>query len=122
MPARDSRDHGTPVRAGLLSLTQGDEFQRASGAPRSLGGPRARRDTAQLVVLFVGIQLALSVFSRSDYLFTSVAITASGNGPSDVARMADALFLPYWVWGLVCGGFSVWVLWKGLQTFLRDTA
>ena len=85
-------------------------------------GTRARRDTAQLVVLFVGIQLALSVFSRSDYLFTSVAITASGNGPSDVARMADALFLPYWVWGLVCGGFSVWVLWKGLQAFLRDTA
>lgn len=85
-------------------------------------GSRARRDTAQLVVLFVGIQLALSVFSRSDYLFTSVAITANGNGPSDVARMAEALFLPYWVWGLVCGAFSLWVLWQGLRSFLRDTA
>ena len=85
-------------------------------------GTRARSDTAQLIVLFVGIQLALSVFSRSDYLFTNVAVTATGTGPSDVARIADALFLPYWVWGIACGGFSAWVLWRGLQTFLRDTA
>ena len=85
-------------------------------------GLRAREDTAQLIVLFVGVQLALSVFSRSDYLFTSVAITATGNAPSDVARMADALFLPYWLWGLLCGGFSVWVLWRGIRAFLRTTA
>ncbi len=85
-------------------------------------GLRAAKDTAQLIVLFVGIQLALSVFSRSDYLFTSVAVTAQGNAPSDVARMSDALFLPYWVWGIACGGFSLWVLWRGIQAFLRDTA
>jgi hypothetical protein len=78
--------------------------------------------SSQLIVLFVGVQLALSVFSRSDYLFTSVAITATGNAPSDVARMADALFLPYWLWGLLCGGFSVWVLWRGIRAFLRTTA
>jgi hypothetical protein len=83
---------------------------------------KAKEDTAQLVVLFVGVQLALSVFSRSDYLFTNVAVTATGNGPSDVAKMADALFLPYWMWGLVCGGFSVWVLWRGLHAFIKDTA
>jgi hypothetical protein len=36
--------------------------------------------------------------------------------------MADALFLPYWLWGLLCGGFSVWVLWRGIRAFLRTTA
>lgn len=85
-------------------------------------GLKAAKDTAQLIVLFVGIQLALSVFSRSDYLFTNVAVTAAGNAPSDVANMADALFLPYWFWGLGCGAFSLFVLWKGLTAFLRDTS
>jgi hypothetical protein len=84
-------------------------------------GARARLDTCQVVVLFVGVQLALSVFSRSDYLFTSVARTALGNQPSDVAQIANALFLPYWFWGLACGGFSLLVLFLGLQTFLRAT-
>ena len=69
-------------------------------------GWKAKQDTCQVMVLFVGVQLALSVFSRSDYLFTHSAQTAIGTQPSDVAQMADALFLPYWFWGLVCGGFS----------------
>jgi hypothetical protein len=84
-------------------------------------GLKARVDTCQVVVLFVGVQLALSVFSRSDYLFTSVARTAMGNQPSDVAQMANALFLPYWFWGVACGGFSLLVLFWGIQTFLRAT-
>ena len=84
-------------------------------------GLKARVDTCQVVVLFVGVQLALSVFSRSDYLFTSTARTAIGNQPSDVAQMADALFLPYWFWGVACGGFSLLVLFWGLRTFLRAT-
>ena len=59
------------------------------------GGLRAAKDVAQLMILFVGVQLALSVFSRADYLFTDVARTGAGNAPSDVAYMAQALFLPY---------------------------
>jgi hypothetical protein len=70
-----------------------------------------------MVVLFVGVQLALSVFSRSDYLFTSVARTAQGANPSDVEMMSQALFLPYWFWGLACGGVSVGILVWGLRIF-----
>ena len=84
-------------------------------------GLKAKKDTCQVLVLFVGVQLALSVFSRSDYLFTSSAQTAIGSQPSDVAQMADALFLPYWFWGLVCGGFSILVLVVGIRNFLRAT-
>ena len=85
------------------------------------GGLKAARDVAQLIVLFIGVQLALSVFSRSDYLFTNIAHTAAGPAPSAVAHMADALFLPYWFWGVVCGTVSIAVLIVGLRACIRDT-
>jgi hypothetical protein len=41
--------------------------------------------------------------------------------PSDVAHISEALFLPYWVWGLVTGGISIAVLVGGMRSFIRDT-
>lgn len=79
----------------------------------------ASDEVAQLLLVFVAVQLALSVFSRSDYLFTPVAETSGGRMPSDVAQMAEALFLPYWFWGGACGAFSVLVLWLGFKSFWR---
>jgi hypothetical protein len=70
---------------------------------------------SKLVVTFLAIQLSLSVFSRSDYLFTDTAMTSAGPKPSDVAQIADALFLPYWFWGIVCGLFSVGILIFGIR-------
>ena len=61
------------------------------------------------------------VFSRADYLFTDVAHTGAGPAPSDVAYMAEALFLPYWFWGLFCGGLSLAILWAGLHRFVKAT-
>ncbi len=75
---------------------------------------KAPEGLAQLAMLFTGVQLALSVFSRADYLFTDVAHTGAGVMPSDVANMAEALFLPYWFWGFLCGGFSIATLALGL--------
>lgn len=74
---------------------------------------------SQLTLSFLSVQLALSVFSRGDYLFTDVARTQSGAMPSDVANMASALFLPYWFWGAACGLFSVAMLALGAWLFLR---
>ena len=76
-------------------------------------------DTAQVLVVFLSTQLALSVFSRGDYLFTEVAHTGAGVMPSDVAQMATALGGPYWLWGIVCGAFSVAVLLVGVWSFAR---
>ena len=64
----------------------------------------------RFTLVFLAVQLALSVFSRSDYLFTSVARTGAGPMPSDVAQMASALFLPFWFWGAACGALSLAVL------------
>lgn len=78
-----------------------------------------RADLAQLVVIFLALQLALSVFSRGDYLFTASAETGNGPMPSDVAQIAAALFLPFWFWGALCGAVSIVVLGYGIKTFWK---
>lgn len=77
---------------------------------------------AQTVLLFVAVQLALSVFSRADYLFTPVATTGHGTMPSDVARIAEALILPYWFWGGCCGLVSVAILVGALRWTLGSAS
>ena len=81
---------------------------------------RASARTAQVAVIFLSVQLALAVFSRSDYLFTDVAQTSSGKMPSDVAQMANALVGPYWFWGGVCALISVVTLAGGAFALLRE--
>ncbi len=82
-------------------------------------GLKAKETWAQLALVLVAVQLALSVFSRGDYLFTDTARMATGDMPSDVANMASALFLPYWFWGALCGAFSVVVLIFGALSYVR---
>jgi hypothetical protein len=80
---------------------------------------KANGDIAQIAVMFLSVQLALSVFSRSDYLFTAEAQTANGVMPSDVQQMSNALGGPYWFWGAVCAALSVAVLGVGAFSLLR---
>jgi hypothetical protein len=83
-------------------------------------GLRAPPAWTQVVVLFIAVQLSLSVFSRGDYLFTPVAQTAIGPVPSDSAQIAMALAGPYWLWGALCGLLSVAILVLGLAATLRS--
>lgn len=83
-----------------------------------IGVKRSHWD-CQLGLVFLGTQLALSTWSRSDYLFTPVARTANGTMPSDVAQMAQALWLPYWVWGGLCFLCSLATLWYGIAPYWR---
>ncbi|MEM7583830.1 MAG: M50 family metallopeptidase [Acidobacteriota bacterium] len=80
---------------------------------------KASGEVAQLVLIFLAVQLALSVFSRGDYLFTPVAQTSAGTMPSDVGQIAEALFFPYWFWGAICGAISVAVLLYGIKAYWR---
>lgn len=80
---------------------------------------RASRETSQLVLVFLALQLALSVFSRSGYLFTPVAQTGAGTMPSDVGQMANALWLPWWFWGALCGAASVVVVVGAFRAYWR---
>ncbi len=80
---------------------------------------RLSLEAQRLTVVFVGVQLALSVFSRADYLFTQFVENPSGRFPSDVMQMQQALLLPYWFWGALCGSVSVAVLIWGVRLFWR---
>jgi hypothetical protein len=82
-------------------------------------GVKGRGRWPQALVILAAVQLALSVFSRGDYLFTATAETAQGPMPSDVAHIAEALFLPFWFWGALCGLVSVAVLGVGMGLLLR---
>jgi hypothetical protein len=80
---------------------------------------KAGSRVSQIALVFLGTQLGLSVFSRGDYLFTDRAATSTGSMPSDVASMSDALLLPYWFWGLLCGAISIAALVVGARALWR---
>jgi hypothetical protein len=83
---------------------------------------RAGDEVARLGLVFLAVQLALSSYSRGDYLFTRWADGAGGRMPSDVEHMARALLLPFWFWGAVCAAFSLAVIAAGGWLFLRRGA
>lgn len=73
----------------------------------------------QFITVFLAVQLALSVFARADYLFTGTAVTAAGTMPSDVGQIAQALWLPYLVWGALIALASLLVLAFGLRRYVH---
>ena len=84
------------------------------------GGHFLKPEWSRLVVAFLGVQLALSVFSRSDYLFVKFADVGGERLPSDVQRIAAEMGLPYWFWGIVMGLISVAILAVGVRALLRS--
>jgi len=77
---------------------------------------RTSAQTAQIALTFMAVQLALSVFSRSGYLFAKSA----GRGlPSDVMQLSEVLAGPFWFWGVVCGVISLVCLIVGGWVLIR---
>lgn len=93
-------------------------FVGAVAAVCLLAAVQPRAELAQLFLVFLCVQLALSVYSRGGYLFTEVARTGEGEMPSDVAQMAAALGGPYWLWGGICAAVSVVALVAGAWAML----
>jgi len=79
---------------------------------------RGNETFCQFAVIFIAVQLALSVFTRSDYLFTQ-SVNGRPGSASDVEQIARHLFLPYWFWGIVCAGLSLAILAFGLKPYWR---
>jgi len=82
---------------------------------------RARPALAQMVLVFLGVQLALSVYTGGGYLFTQYATIQNGERhASDTQAMADAIGGTYWFWGVVCAAFSALVLLVGVWLYVRS--
>ena len=80
-----------------------------------LSGPRPALVTWAVLPLLVGGSLGDALGEHS----LAVARTGAGNMPSDAAQIAAAFLLPYWVWGGLCGLFSIAVLALGTWLYLR---
>jgi MFS family permease len=95
-------------------------FGAVIGALTLLVAFKAKPALAQTVLVFLGTQLALSVYTGGGYLFTQYVQIQNGHkGPSDTQAMSDAIGLPYWFWGTVCAAFSAMVLLAGLWLYIR---
>jgi hypothetical protein len=84
---------------------------------------RASQETSRVALLFFATQLALSVYSRGDYLFDDYVDGQMSDGKrvaSDTQTMADAIGMTYWFWGLVCAAFSAAVLLGAVWLYMRE--
>ncbi|KAB2896963.1 MAG: hypothetical protein F9K40_13620 [Kofleriaceae bacterium] len=83
---------------------------------------KASDEVSRVSLLFLATQLALSVYSRGDYLFEDYVDGQMSGGErvaSDTQSMADALGMTYWFWGLVCAAFSAAVLVFAVWLYVR---
>lgn len=79
-------------------------------------------NAARAFLCFLAVQLCLATLTRADYLFTTTARTGAGEMASDTAQIANALWLPAFVWGAGIAVVSALVLIGGLALFLRNRA
>lgn len=115
---------GVALALALLLVVRngfGAVFTGVLAAAALLIAFRGGAHLAQATLLFLAVQLALSVFSRGDYLFKQYAQTAQGQMPSDSQQMANAMGGAYWFWGGMCAAFSVAMLLVGAFAFWRGT-
>ncbi len=92
-------------------------FTLGLGLLLAYGAKRWKRSHLEVSVVFIAVQLGISVFTRADYLFTK---TAGEGRLSDVQQIAQQLWLPYWFWGLLCGALSLLVLFWGFRCYTRE--
>ncbi|MBC7989888.1 MAG: M50 family metallopeptidase [Luteimonas sp.] len=82
----------------------------------------ARRGTPprqRLAIQILGVQACISAWRQFGYLFSSGGNIGGRLHRSDTEAIADALVLPYWVWGIVISAAILALLWGSLKVALR---
>lgn len=67
----------------------------------------------------VALTLCMAVFNDWHYMFSDSAFVNGVLHHSDSAAIAQALVLPYWVWGAAVAAFSVGVMAIGIRIALH---
>lgn len=72
-----------------------------------------------MVVQFLGVQACISTYHQLDYLFMGNAMIGGQMMQSDTGQIANALLLPYWVWGGLIAAISFVLLAASLWVVAR---
>lgn len=75
--------------------------------------------TQIFTIQFLGVQACISTFRDFNYLFTSGGMIAGQQFASDTSVIAQNLLLPFWFWGILIAGFSIYILTKSLRRAYR---
>jgi hypothetical protein len=85
----------------------GAVFVLAWAAALGLAARSLPETAAAFLLHVIAVTLCLSWFSDLNYMFSAQAVVNGFVLPSDSARIAQALWLPYWFWGAVIALFSL---------------
>ena len=73
----------------------------------------------RFAIQLLGVQAIISVWAQSSYLFTDGGTLGGYAQVSDTGAISDALFLPYWFWGIVLSIANIALLWWSLRFAFR---
>ena len=73
----------------------------------------------RLAIQLLGVQACISVWKQFDYLFSPGVSVGGQRQRSDTAAIADALLLPYWVWGAAISVAILALLWVSFRFAFR---
>lgn len=80
---------------------------------------KGSREWARFMIQVLGVQAAISTWQHLGYLFSRGGVVGGLAHRSDTEVIADALFLPYWVWGGAISIAIALLLWWSLMRALR---
>ena len=80
---------------------------------------RANADQQRVAIQLLGVQACISVWSQTGYLFTQGGTIGGLPQISDTGAIAQALFLPYWFWGIVLSAANIALLWWSFRYAFR---
>lgn len=70
-------------------------------------------------IQFLGVQACISVWRQFDYLFSPGGAVGGQLHRSDTGAIADALLLPYWLWGAIISVAILALLWASFRFAFR---
>lgn len=79
----------------------------------------ANADQQRFAIQLLGVQACISVWAQSGYLFTDGGTLGGMPQVSDTGAIADALFLPFWFWGIVLSAANIALLWWSFRYAFR---
>jgi hypothetical protein len=70
-------------------------------------------------IQLLGVQACISVWKQFSYLFSSDGSVDGQLHRSDTGAIADALLLPYWLWGAAISAAIILLLWWSFDVAFR---